>query len=287
MTVFVSDKGHIHGYTADSLAEFVKRLGYLKTRHRMYFRGLKNLKFDLSPAINRPIISGSLDTWLSKETRLVEFAEQSIPELFVKAMPTILLSNMQHYGIPTRMMDVTENALVALFFACEDDTVDGKVVVFDGTPVSAFNPYANIIADTYRLTNNSDTDIERYRYLIYHQDYASELLYPGWENDENDKLLDRLAKPIIVDVGNINARQRNQTGKFILFPNIIVDETVTKEIVSIDTNDEMVYAIIRIPKESKKKIRDQFGLLGMTDSFIFPDDITKVFDGIKDKLVRE
>lgn len=59
---------------------------------------------------------------------------------------------------------------------------------------------------------------------------------------------------------------------------------LTKEIVSIDTNDEMVYAVIRIPKESKKKIRDQFGLLGMTDSFIFPDDITKVFDGIKDKI---
>ena len=52
-------------------------------------------------------------------------------------------------------------------------------------------------------------------------------------------------------------------------------------------NDEMVYAVIRIPKESKKKIRDQFELLGMTDSFIFPDDIAKVFNGIKDKLARE
>ena len=287
MTVFVSDKGHIYGYTADSLAEFIKRLGYLKAEHRMYFRGLKNLQFDLLPAINRPIDLNSENTWLSKEARLVEFAEQSIPELFVKATPTILLSNMQHYGIPTRMMDITENALVALYFACEDDSVDGKVVVFAGTPASAYNPYANIIADTYRLTNISDIDVDRYRYLIYHQDYASELLYPGWENDKSDKLIERLGRPIIVDVGNINARQRNQTGKFILFPNKIIENTVTKEIANIDINDEMVYAVIRIPKESKKKIRDQFELLGMTDSFIFPDDIAKVFNGIKDKLARE
>lgn len=296
MSVFIGDKGSCYFYTANTLAEYINRIGINKAKKRLYFRGMSNESYDLSPSLNRPIKGDPAKRkWHTKESRLVEFAQQRLPNDFSKPTPVLMLSSMQHFGIPTRMLDITGNALVGLYFACQNSEKghNGQVVVFDGMPVSAYNPFANIIADTYRLTNNAITSVKNYRYSFYHQPYAAALIYPDWENEIGiDPYIDSLLKPMIVDVGAVNRRQINQDGKFIIFPNRIHKyednkSIITNEIVTLDKVSELVQAIITIPNEKKDRILEQLKLVGITKEFLFPDNTEIVCDGIKESISME
>ena len=61
------------------------------------------------------------------------------------------LSKMQHFGMPTRMLDTTTTPLVALYFACESITEkasDGAVYAFPNVPVSwSTDPLVELIMD--------------------------------------------------------------------------------------------------------------------------------------------
>ncbi len=252
--------------------------------------------FPLVPSLDRKIKDNEpARKWVEAEYKLVEFSEQRFPDSFVKHTPALLIANMQHYGIPTRMMDVSGNALVALYFACDNPEKDGQVIVFDEKIVSAYNPYANAIADTYRITQNSKTDMDTYRYHIYKQEYFSSLEYPNWENIKNQDdshNMELLKQPIVVDVGSLNQRQINQSGKFILFPNEFYKDSKGKEYISnqlikVRKDSKFIKAIISIPKEEKNRILEQLELVGITKDFLFPDNTEIVCNSIKQTIRNE
>ena len=104
-----------------SVAEFVARLAELdqEKRTETFYRGHADEGWRLTPSILRTRKGPRVEDQLFRE--MVAHEPQSFSECR-SALDHLV--QMQHYGLPTRLLDVTMNPLVALYFACEEATSD-------------------------------------------------------------------------------------------------------------------------------------------------------------------
>lgn len=80
----------------------------------LFFRGHSDPNYSLLPSIMRT------NNLKKNESKLYNDLIIECPEDFEKCHTHLeKLVKMQHYGLPTRLLDITRNLLVALFFACE------------------------------------------------------------------------------------------------------------------------------------------------------------------------
>jgi hypothetical protein len=129
----------------DSLSEFVRAVeliaAYEADEGRTYvWRGARNASWGLHPSLVRAYIDAHGKAPLERELRnfeasmLEEAREWSLDwHQFGGRLASLeLMAALQHYGVPTRMLDFTFSPFVALWFAVDDDDGDeGRVFAID------------------------------------------------------------------------------------------------------------------------------------------------------------
>lgn len=268
------------------------------------FRGQPDTAFELLPSIGRGRKSEIDVTILNEERNLIDMAKFRMPSIFTNDLkPVELLAMLQHHGIPTRLLDVTENALVALYFACCDEKCmnkNGEVIVFKDTQRTVGNyPIIEAIADTYRLCRGTWIRPKEFFQNAQNMDYFAEQKYllqlmnnnkrdnkdASFISDYDSWLLGIANNPLFIYAPFTNLRQRMQQGRYILFPNAIDkenDTVIIKDLIRpISKDSECVVARIQIAAEDKENILRELKFFGISRQTLFPDNVDIVCDEIK------
>lgn len=248
----------------------------------IFFRGHGDASYKLLPSLYRN--SG----WIRNEHVIFQELVLRCPNDFQLSGPTFnTLVKMQHYALPTRLLDITTNPLIALYFSCVDGgSTDAEVVVFK-IPKKEIRYYdsdrVSLISNIGRLPQHT-----RFPLGLNQNDFNSD--------DDVIKLVREIQreKPYFVarvnpiDISSVvcvkpvldNPRIIKQDGAFLLFgvdgeknkPSAVPEEYLL-------TSDE--FRII-IRGGDKIKILEQLESLGITRSTIYPE-IEHVAGYLKDR----
>lgn len=260
------------------LEEIIKR-PQGNEKGRMYFqwyRGHADKEWELIPKVQRNF-EGTEEELLRRERYYTNDFQARASVFRSSALPIgeygKWLTLMQHYGLPTRLLDWSRSPLVALYFAVSDDNQEDK----DGC-VWILTP--GKLNESQRLEKPSVIDGKRYdNVYIYNTEHKTiaTMIYPAfrrWKLSSNpevitleDKKFDHRFKALSDKIAacyptEADGRVYNQFAAFT------VHNTMKK---LIDICNDSTLCRITIPHQYKERLREELFICGISQSYIFPD----------------
>ncbi|MEH6523873.1 FRG domain-containing protein [Sulfitobacter sp.] len=258
---------------ATDVASFLKLLFEAppKEEAETFFRGHGTAKYELTPFLLRKHENGDWkflpnEHRLCKELLIAHYDEfQNDQYCFDR------LVRMQHFELPTRMLDITGNPLVSLFFACSSHPEDdGEVIIFqvtsdavkyyDSDTVSCLSNLSNL---TYEQKNAIDVRLELEEFndtetvikLLHH--IKSEKGFFEGRIIPSD-----LSSIVCVKAKLTNSRIKSQSGAFLLFGHEAKLPDAGQKGIKISR--------ITVKAEEKTKILAELDLININDATVYP-----------------
>lgn len=273
-----------------SLDGFTNKLKNENLFTNIYYRGQQNINWPVKPSIFR-------GNWIDHEKEFIEEMLINNPYDFENVKTTLeILTKMQHYNAPTRLLDITKNPYIALYFACEkikntENKSYGEIIFFktpedqnekyfDSDAVSIVSNLSMMQSDFNTgdetlsiddFNNQGDADIQ---YLLHQIKYEK----PHFLDIINPK---DLHKCFIVHVKLDNKRIINQQGLFLL----VGMGKHKNEPANINANiykTDSKKLIFVIPNNHKSEILSDLDSMNINKKFIYPE-----IDDVADYLKNE
>ena len=238
----------------------------------IFYRGHANPNYTLRPSIMR---TTSLQ---ENESKLYNELLINCPEDFEKCHTHLeKLVKMQHYGLPTRLLDITRNLLVALFFACESQTQTyGELVLITAKHTEIKYPQSDTISilaslpvfspqkqrEFFSLAKDTHISNSQFNAEIPRLIHEVRLEKPAFQPEINKE--DILNSYIVYALKN-NSRIVKQDGAFILCGLDNRDGFLEKFRYS--HNGKKVIILIK----EKKKILEQLETFSINRASLFPE----------------
>lgn len=251
---------------------------------QFYYRGEASVSWHTLPSALRDTQNWNRESFFYHEIQV------RCPKDFENQSYLGKLVTMQHYGTPTRLLDITSNSLNALYFACEDKMKDdGRVLLFpmmQGTMSYGDSDRALMLSCLPHLTRHEQdmilNEINSYQKHTYKANpitpFLNKLLLeicsekPAFQpRIEFGDLL----TPLFVQPNMTNPRIVNQQGAFLLSGLCNNINEAEKKIKARIAQTQII-----IPKRYKKQILKELDSIGINKGTIYPN-MEKIADYLK------